>query len=44
MPGDQEADGQIPADRQASEGQEWEVTDNNQGIAEKMGRTLQETV
>ena len=27
--GDQEADGQIPADRQASEGQEREPTDNN---------------
>ena len=31
----------IPADRQACEGQAWEPTDNNQGTAETMGRTLQ---
>ena len=41
VPGDQEADGQISADRQASDGQEREPTDNNQGTAETMGRTLQ---
>ena len=43
VPGDQEADGQIPADRQASEGQECEPTDNNQGTSETMGKTLQGT-
>ena len=43
VPGDQEVNGQIPADRQASEGQEGEPTDNNQGTAETMGGTLQGT-
>ena len=38
---DQEADGQVPADRQASDGQEREPTDGNQRTAETMGRTLQ---
>ena len=43
MPDDQEADGQVSADRQASDGQEWEPTDNNQRTAETMGWTLQGT-
>ena len=43
VPGDQEADGQIPADRQASEGQEREPTDNIQETSETMSRTLQGT-
>ena len=42
VPGDQEADGQVSADRQASDGQEREPTDNNQRTAETMGRTLRE--
>ena len=41
--GDQKVDGQIPAERQASEEQEREPTENNQRIAETMGRTLQGT-
>ena len=41
VPGDQEADRQVPADRQASDGQEREPTDKNQRTAETMGRTLQ---
>ena len=36
-------DVQIPVDRQASEGQEREPTDNKQRTAETMGRTLQGT-
>ena len=41
IPGDQEADGQVPADRETSDGQEWEPIDNNQRTAGTMGRTLQ---
>ena len=41
VPGDQEAHGQVSADRQASDGQEREPTDSNQWTAETMGRTLQ---
>ena len=43
VPGDQEVDGQIPADRLASKVQEREPTAKKQGTAETMGRTLQET-
>ena len=40
VPGDQEADGQVSADRQASDGQDREPADNKR-TAETMGRTLQ---
>lgn len=41
---DQEADRQVLADRQTSEGEEWDPSDNDRGTAEMMGRTLQRTV
>lgn len=44
MTDDQEADRQVLADRQTSEGEEWDPSDNDRGTAEMMGRTLQRTV